>query len=141
MPSHPLQKRFSPLLFALVLSIMPQQRDIPASKKARGGQLAIATKMAGKAKAGSEALKVKGGNAKGNGKRLQTAVDSSENSELEASEDEVSSADSSVPEAEVSQLKTKRTEGEKTKRRIKPATSLVEVTCHFLKIVHSHILI
>ncbi len=60
MPSHPLQKRCSPLVFALVLSIMPQQREAPASKKARGGQLAITTKMAGKAKAGSEALKVKG---------------------------------------------------------------------------------
>ncbi len=63
------------------------------SKKARGGQLAIASKMASKAKAGSEALKVKVVDAKVKGKKLQRAVNSSENSELEASEDEVSSED------------------------------------------------
>jgi hypothetical protein len=59
MPSHPLQKRFSPLVFALVLSIMPQRREAPASKKGRGGQLAIATKMAGKPKLVVKHLKLK----------------------------------------------------------------------------------
>ncbi len=114
---------------------MPKERDSAPSKK---GQLAIATKIAGKAKAGSEALKVKGADAKGKGKK---AVDSSENSELEESEEEISSEDSTVHEPEVSQIKNKRTEGEKTKRRTKPDTPLVEVTCHFSIFVHSHLLI
>jgi hypothetical protein len=87
--------------------------------------------MAGKAKAGSEALKVKVVDAEVKSKKLQTAVNSSENSELEASEDEVSSEDSSLAEPEVSQLKTKRTEGTKAKRRTKPATPFVEVTVSF----------
>jgi hypothetical protein len=72
---------------------MPQQRDASASKKARGGQLAMATKMASKVKAGSEALQVKVVDAKVKDKKLQRAASSSENSELEASEDEVSSED------------------------------------------------
>ncbi len=42
----------------------------------------VKLEMAGKAKAGSEALK----DAKIKGKKVQTAVSSSENSELEASE-------------------------------------------------------
>ncbi len=50
---------------------------------------------------------------------------------VDASEDEVSSEDSSLQEPEVSQLKTKRTEGTKTKRRTKPATSFVKVTLSF----------
>jgi hypothetical protein len=90
--------------------------------------------MAGKAKAGSEALKVKAVDAKVKGKKLQTVVSSSENSELEASEDKVSSEDSTLPEPENSLLKFKRTEGTKTKRRTKPATAatpFVEVTLSF----------
>jgi hypothetical protein len=66
---------------------MPTERDPAPSKK---GQLAIATKMASKAKAGIEAFKVKGVDAKGKGKKLQKAIDSSENSELEESEDKIS---------------------------------------------------
>ena len=38
---------------------MPQQREAPVSKKARGGQLAIATKMAVKAKLVVKHLKLK----------------------------------------------------------------------------------
>ncbi len=96
--------------------------------------MVIAAKMADRAKAGSEALKVKGVAAKGKGKKMQTAIVSSEGSELEESEGEISSADSSLPEPAVSQLKTKRSEGEKTKRRTKPVTPLVEVTCDQLVI-------
>jgi hypothetical protein len=117
---------------------MPKERDAALSKK---GQLAIATKMAGKAKAGIEALKVKGVDAEGKGKKLQKAIDSSENSEVEESEDEISSEDSTLHEPAVSQIKIKRTEEEKTKRRTKPDTPSVEVPCHFSIFVHSHILI
>jgi hypothetical protein len=120
MPSHTLQKRFSPYVVALVLGLMPQQRELPAKKTMKQGQMAIAAKMADKVKAGCERIKFKGGNGKGNGKRSEKADASSEHSELEASEGEISSADSSLPDPEVSQLKIKR--------RTKPATPLVEVT-------------
>ena len=117
---------------------MPKERDAPSKK----GQLAIASKMASKSKAGIEALKVKGGDAKGKGKKkLQQTIDRSEDSELEESEGESFSEDSHSHEPQVSQLKNKRTEGEKTKRRTKPETPSVEVTCHFSIFVHSHLLI
>ncbi len=118
---------------------MPKPREAPASKSDKGGQLTMATRMADRVKAGSEALKVKGVAAKG--KVTKRADDSSENSELEASEDEISSAESSLPDPDCSQLRTKRTEGEITKRRTKPDTPSVEVTFHFSIFVHSHVLI
>jgi hypothetical protein len=117
---------------------MPKERDAPSRK----GQLAIATKMASNVKAGIEALKVKGGDAKVKGKKkLQQTIDSSEQSELEESEGEISSEDSHAHEPQVSQLKNKRREGENTKRRTKPDTPLVEVNCHFSIFVYSHLLI
>ncbi len=118
---------------------MPKPREAPASKSGKGGQLTIAARMAEKHKAASEAIKVKGVAAKGKGSKR--ADDSSEGSGLEESESEISSAESSLPDPECSQLKTKRTAGEKTKRRTKPDTPSVEVTFHFAIFVHSHILI
>jgi hypothetical protein len=130
MPSHPLQKRSRTLQgCARARFEMPKERAAPASKSGKGGQLTIAARMTDKVKAGSEALKVKEVAAKDKGKKK--ADDSSEGSELEESEGAISSADSSLPDPECSQLKTKRTEGKKTKRRTKPATPLVEVTFHF----------
>ncbi len=116
---------------------MPQQRQAPASKNGKGGQLTIAARMAEKHKAASEAIKVKAVAAKGKGRKR--AEDSSEGSGLEEdSEGEISSAESSLPDPECSQLKTKRTAGVKTKRSPKPDTPLVEVTFHFSIFVHSH---
>jgi hypothetical protein len=63
--------------------------------------MAIATRMADKAKAGSETIKVKRGNGTGKGKSAETADASSAISELEESEGEISSADSSLPDPEV----------------------------------------
>jgi hypothetical protein len=118
---------------------MPRPKEAPASKNGRGGQLTMAAKMAQKVKAASEAIKVKGVAAKGKGSKR--ADDSSEGSGLEESESEDSSAESSLPEPDCSQLKTKHTEGETTKRRTKPDTPIIEVTFHFSIFVHSHVLI
>ena len=118
---------------------MPPPREPPAIKRGQGGQLTIAAKMAGKVKDASEALKVKGVAAKGKSKKR--ADDSSEGSELEESEGEISSAESSLPDPACSQSKAKHTQEETTKRRTKHDTPPVEVTFHFSIFVHSHILI
>ncbi len=98
--------------------------------------MAMATKMAGRHKDASEAIKVKAVPAKGKvGKRTR---DSSEASELEASESDNSSAASSLVDTEFSQ---KPTEGEKPRRRTKPDPPKIEVTFHFSIFVHSHVLI
>ena len=98
----------------------------------------MASKMAGKVKDAREALKAKSVAPKGKGGKR--ARESSEGSELDASESENSSAGSPLVDIELSQ-KPMDTEGEKTKRRTKPDTPSVEVTCHFSVFVHSHLLI
>ena len=119
---------------------MPRPKEAAGSKGGKGGQLTLASRMAEKHKAASEALKVKGVAAKGKGRKR--ADDSSEGSGLEEdSEGEVSSAESSLPDPECSQLKTKHTEGETTQRRTKPDKPIIEVTFHFSIFVHSHVLI
>ena len=137
MPSQSLQKRYRPLL---VLG-MPKQRHEknPASKSGRGGQLTIASKMAGRVKEAREALKAKAVAPKGKG-GSKRALESPESSELEESESENSSAGSSLVDIELSQ-KPMDTEGEKTKRRTKPDPPKIEVTFHFSIFVHSHVLI
>ncbi len=117
---------------------MPRPKEAAASKGGKGGQLTIAAKMAAKHKAANEAIKVKAVAAKGKGSKR--ACDSSEGSGLEESESENSSAESSLPDIECSQ-KTNHTEGEKTMRRTKPDTPIIEVTFHFSIFVHSHVLI
>ena len=114
---------------------MPQQRPEKASAiKIRGGQLAIA----GRVKDASEAIKVKAVPAKGKvGKRTR---DSSDGSELEASESDNSSAVSSLVDLELSQ-KPMHTEGEAPRRRTKPDPPKIEVTFHSSIFVHSHVLI
>jgi hypothetical protein len=109
---------------------MPKQREAPASKGGKGGQLTIAAKMAEKHKAASQAVKAVAAKIKG-GKR---ARDSSDESGLgEESEGEVSSAESSLPDPDCSQLKAQR--------RTKPEKPIIEVTFHFSIFVHSHVLI
>ena len=137
MPSQSLQKRYRPLL---VLG-MPKQRHEknPASKSGKGGQLTIASKMAGRVKEGNEALKAKAVAAKGKG-GSKRALESPESSELEESESENSSAGSSLVDILVSQ-KTMHTEEEAPKRRKLPDPPKIEVTCHFSIFVHSHVLI
>jgi hypothetical protein len=116
----------------------PRHEEPAASKNGKGGQLAIATKMAGRHKDASEAIKVKAVPAKGKvGKRTR---DSSESSELEESESDNSSAVSSLVDIQLSQ-KPMHTEGEAPKRRTKPDSPKIEVTFHFSIFVHSHVLI
>jgi hypothetical protein len=113
----------------------PRHEEPAASKNGKGGQLAIATKMAGRHKDASEAIKVKAVPAKGKvGKRTR---DSSESSELGESESDNSSAVSSLALSQ----KPMHTEGEATKRRTKPDPPKIEVTFHFSIFVHSHVLI
>jgi hypothetical protein len=118
---------------------MPQHRNERAPPvKSRGGQLAIAAKMAARVKDASGAIKVKPVAAKA--KVVKKAAGSSEGSEIDESESENSSAESSLHDIELSQ-KPMPTEGEAAQRRKKPDPPKIEVTFHFSIFVHSHVLI
>jgi hypothetical protein len=103
---------------------MPKPKETPAGKSSNKGAMTNASRMAVKAQAGKQIVKINRGSDIKKRKKAEASTEASENDELDGSE--VSSEASAEIEACVSQIKKKR-----MKKASTPSAEVSLSNCNF----------